>query len=200
LIATRLAAFLWLASGGAIGDDLLTVTSRTLLHRSLLHGEEYSHRCEIAHYLVETLNQKWLDWYPENPSAQGDFAEKHFTTSRFAECEKRIDMLLANPTVEAPVNIALRAIKIANLLALNKIDLVPNNMDTLLGIIADQREDFKVRWAFEGGKYFISHSETLALYRPWLLQFFNAAEGEDRQAILTALRQARANVQAILRE
>jgi hypothetical protein len=109
-------------------------------------------------------------------------------------------MLLANPTVEAPVNIALRAIKIANLLALNKIDLVPNNMDTLLGIIADQREDFKVRWSFEGSKYFISHSETLALYRPWLLQFFNAVEGEDRQAILTALRQARANVQAILRE
>jgi hypothetical protein len=46
---------------------------------------------------------------------EADFAEKHFTTARFAECEKRIDQFLSAATLEADIIIALRAIDIANL-------------------------------------------------------------------------------------
>jgi len=42
LIPRPLTPFLRLAGGGTIGDDLLTVTFGTPLHRSLLHEEEYS--------------------------------------------------------------------------------------------------------------------------------------------------------------
>src|SRR5205085_10224 len=47
-----------------------------------------------------TLNQQWLERHPDDLSALSDFAEKHFTTGRFAECDQRLAALPANPAVK----------------------------------------------------------------------------------------------------
>jgi tetratricopeptide (TPR) repeat protein len=143
------------------------------------------------------LNQHWLEQYPDDLSALSDFAEKHFTTSRFAECAQRIGTLVDNPTVDANTKIALRAIEIANLLAINNLPLVPDKLQTLIDSLAAQPDDFKVIWTFNGTKHFIDHSAPLVPYRIWLGQLFAALEAEDRQTALTGLQAARTSLQAV---
>jgi tetratricopeptide (TPR) repeat protein len=142
------------------------------------------------------LNQQWLERHPDDLAALSDFAEKHFTTGRFPECEQRILPLLADPAVAPTVQIALRAIQIANALALDKTDLVPGRIDALVETIAHQPKAFKVTWSFNGAKYFIGHHEQLAPYRPWLMQFLAAVEGADRDTILAALQEVWATLPA----
>ena len=72
--------------------------------------------------------------------------------------------------MEASTKIALRAIEIANLLAMNYFAaLVPDKLQTLLDSLAAQPDDFKVTWAFNGTKHFIEQHAPLAPYRTWLI-------------------------------
>jgi len=144
-----------------------------------------------------TLNQNWLARHPEDLSAQCDFAEKHFTTSRFAECQARLTALLANAEIKPSTQIALRTIQIANAIGLNQTAKIPAHLETLQQAIVSQPDTFKVDWTFEGTKHFISQNEKLASYRPWLLQLFAAIEGENRAAILAGLRETRASFQTV---
>jgi tetratricopeptide (TPR) repeat protein len=143
------------------------------------------------------LNQHWLERHPDALSALSEFAEKHFTTGRFTECAQRIGTLVENPTVEASAKIALRAIEIANLLALNNSAQVPDKLQALIDSLAAQPNDFKVTWTFNGTKQFIAHSAQLVPYRTWLGQLFTALEAEDRQKALTGLQAARAGLQTV---
>lgn len=143
------------------------------------------------------LNQQWLNHLSKNFLVQSYFAEKHFTTSRFAECEQRLAGLLANAEIEPSTKIALRAIGIANALAQNKTQQIPTELEALQKAIAAQPDTFKVGWTFNGVKHFISTNETLAPPRAWLLQFFAALEREEgRDAILAGLQGARQNFKA----
>lgn len=139
------------------------------------------------------LNQRWLERNPADLAGLSAFAERHFTTGRFPECEQRIALLLANPAVEPSIQIALQAIQIANSLALGKSTLVPERIDAMVKGIANQSERFKVGWSFKGTRYFNSNNDTLAPYRPWLMRLFDAVEGADRHAILSALQEVRAS-------
>jgi hypothetical protein len=120
-----------------------------------------------------------------------------FTTSHFAECAQRIGALVENPAVEASAKIALRAIEIAKLLALNNSPQVPDKLQALIDSLTAQADDFKVTWTFNGTKHFIDHSAQLAPYRTWLGQLFTALEAADRQTVLTGLQAARAGLQAV---
>ena len=90
------------------------------------------------------------------------------------------------------MQVVLEAIAIANLLALDQGGLVPGRIETLLERIAAQPEDFRVTWTFAGTRHFIGQHPGLAPYRAWLQQFFDAVEGQDRQAILAGLQAASA--------
>ena len=142
------------------------------------------------------IDQHWVEQHPADLAARSHFAEEHFTTGRFDAYTQCIIPLLEHPSIAPSMKIALRAIEIANLLALQKTELVPGKIEQLHEIMASQPEDFTVDWPFAGTKYFISHHETLAPYSAWLLQLFEALEGANRQAILVALQQARAQFQA----
>src|SRR5262249_2979770 len=73
---------------------------------------EYQEAYQAASYLYHevffqfpqafALNQQWLEHHPEDLGALSDYAEKHFTTGRFAECAQRLTALLANPDVAPP--------------------------------------------------------------------------------------------------
>jgi hypothetical protein len=139
-----------------------------------------------------TIDQQRLQLEPINTSFLSDFAEKHFTTGRFAECETRLAALLANAEITPSTQTALRTIQIANAVGLNQTSKIPAYLETLQQTIASQPDTFKVGWSFEGTKYFISQNEKLAPYREWLLQLFAAMEIKDgREAMLAALREVR---------
>jgi tetratricopeptide (TPR) repeat protein len=139
------------------------------------------------------LNQKWLARHPEDVSAQADFAEKQFTTGRFPECEQRINALLAKPEVPAKTKTALRAIEIANLLALNQAGQVPGKIDALIDEVSRQPATFEVDWVFDGTRHFINQNEKLLPYRAWLGQLFDALHSKDRDAMLKAFQEVLAN-------
>src|SRR5262249_2079612 len=67
-----------------------------------------------------SLNRQWLARHLDDLSAQAGIAEKLFTTGRFDGCERLINVLLAEPEISAGAKSALRAIEIADLLALNQ--------------------------------------------------------------------------------
>jgi tetratricopeptide (TPR) repeat protein len=159
-------------------DEEAYTISSSLYHQVLFRFEE-----------AFTLNQQWLARHPNDISAQADFAEKHFTTARFEECERRINALLAVPEVSAGTKSALRAIEIADLLALNKADRISPKMEALIAEVSCQPAEFKVGWVFDGTRHFISQTEKLSPYCDWLDKLFDAIGGEDRETILKGLKE-----------
>ena len=132
------------------------------------------------------LNGHRVKLNAEDLSAQSDFAETHFTTTRFSEADTRINALLANPKVETSTKTALRAIQIANGLALGKSATV--NLNSLIALIAAQPPEFQVGWSFRGTLHFIETNDKFTANRAWLQQLFAAFAQENRDAILKALR------------
>jgi tetratricopeptide (TPR) repeat protein len=139
------------------------------------------------------LNRRWLIKHPDDLPAQLDFAEKHVTTGRFAEFEQRIAPLLANPKITVDLKVALRAIEIANLLALDKANQVPAKLDGLIESVTGQPAGFKVDWSFAGTLHFIGKDEKLKAHRAWLGRLFGALQSENRDAMLKALREVTAD-------
>jgi len=135
-------------------------------------------------------HQKWLSRFPDDSTALADFAGTHFTTKRFSEFSQRVKPLLADPQLSAGAKIALQIIEVANLLALDNTPQVPDALTALGKSISDQGNDFRVGWTFNGTLHFINQEERFAPYRSWLNQFFGIAQGENREAILKALREA----------
>jgi tetratricopeptide (TPR) repeat protein len=125
-------------------------------------------------------------------NAQANFAESHFTTARFAEAEQRINDLLARPEVSISTKTALRALEIANLLAIQRANQVSNKLGVLIEEVTRQPAAFKVEWNFAGTRYFITHNEKLLPYRAWLERLLDAIKSEDRDSMMKALQEVQA--------
>jgi len=130
------------------------------------------------------LNESWLQRNPNDLLAAANFAENHFTTGNFDECARRASSVSS----DAKISIPLRAVEIANLIALNRSDEVAAKMKNLIEAVESQKADFRVEWSFAGVKHFISQSEQLAAKRAWLLGLFEAMGGENRDAIIKNLK------------
>ena len=68
------------------------------------------------------LNQAWLERHPDDLGAQGNFAEAAFTVGRFAEAEQRLAALVDRPELDPRTVVALRALGICSLVALDRPD------------------------------------------------------------------------------
>ncbi len=130
------------------------------------------------------LNESWLQRNPGDLLAAANFAENHFTTGNFDECARRTSSVLS----DAKLSIPLRAIEIANLIALNRSAEVPAKMKDLIDALERQKADFRVEWSFTGIKHFINQSAQFASNRAWLLGLFGAMGGENRDSILKKLK------------
>ena len=138
------------------------------------------------------VNQQWVEHKKGTVSAEAYYAEKHFTTARFSECEQRIAKLLVQSNLETNTEVALQAIEIANLLALGKENLISAKIDSLIAAVASQPVDFQVKWQFDGTRNFIGQHEKLSSHRAWLIQLFEAIKGSNREAILKGLQEVKA--------
>lgn len=138
------------------------------------------------------LNQQLLAQRPDDVLLQTIFAEKHFTTARFSEGVRRINLLLGRPGVPAD-KIALSAIEIASLLALGQANEMQSKLDSLIAYVSAQPATFYGEWGFDGPIHFIGQNEKLSPYRAWLGQLFEVLGSKDRDTMVKALRDARAN-------
>ena len=133
------------------------------------------------------LNEQWLQRNPNDLLAGATFAENLFTTGSYEDSERRISSMLSDPKVEAQIKIPVRAIEIANLIALNREPEVPLKLKDLIEVVESQPSDFKVQWSFAGIKWITSH-KTFPAKTAWLADFFTAMEGENRELIVKKLR------------
>jgi len=139
------------------------------------------------------LNQSWLKRNPDDLAAIADFVETHFTTGGFDECARRIAPVLSDNRIEEKIKIPVRALEIANLIALNRSAEVPRGMKNLIDAVERQQIDFRVQSSFTGIQHFISENPQFTAKRDWLLQLFAALRAENRDAILKKLRAATEN-------
>lgn len=122
------------------------------------------------------LTESWFQRNPNDSSAAANFAENHFTTGRFDKFS------------DAKISIPLRAVEIANLIALNRSAEVPAKMKNLIEVLESQKADFRVEWSYAGVKHFISQSEQFATNRAWLLGLIEAMSHDNRDAIIKNLK------------
>lgn len=122
-----------------------------------------------------------------NTSSMNKFIETHFTTARFKKAEEIVAELLPKWNHNDFFYIPLCSIEIANLVALKKTDMISGKIDTLISAIKQKPEDYTIGWTFIGTKHFIKNSEQLKPDSQWLLSFFTAIEGPNRDAIVKGL-------------
>ena len=106
-------------------------------------------------------------------SAQANFAEAAFTVGRFAEAEQRLAALVDDPKLNPGTVVALRALEICSLVALDRPDTLRAKLDALGDLLGF--DELAVDWSFAGSRHFIGgHPE---LWRhPWLIRLLAAVE------------------------
>jgi tetratricopeptide (TPR) repeat protein len=155
--------------------------------RALYHNAAFKYKEALA------LNQEWLARHPDDVLAQATLAENLCTTGQIVECGRRVNALVASREFPSSDKVALRAIEIVTLLALDQPGQVQAQMDALITEVSSQPPQFKCEWIFDGMRHFISQHQALSAHRDWLRQLFDALEGKDRDTILNSLRQAATN-------
>ena len=140
------------------------------------------------------LNESWVKRNPNDLAALAAFAETYFTTGNFDECARRIPVVLSDQRSDAQITIPLRALEIANLIALNQPAEVPAKLRNLIEAVESQPADFRMQRSFKGIEHFIDGNQQFAAKKAWLLQFFAAMFGETRDAISKKLRTAAATL------
>jgi tetratricopeptide (TPR) repeat protein len=140
------------------------------------------------------LNRLWLQNHSDFIE-QTNFAEKDFTTRRFAEGEKQIAALLPQVMNHPDESIDLRILEITILLAQGKADPVPAKVDALLqSIDASTNLNFK---NFAGVRHFISQDQMLH-YQQWLEQFHSAFQSKNKTEVVKVLREARERLKLMI--
>jgi tetratricopeptide (TPR) repeat protein len=135
------------------------------------------------------LNEQWLQRNPNDLLAAATSAENYLTTGSYEESERRISAVLSDARVETQIEIPVRAIEIANLIALNRQPEVPAKLKELSEVLESQPANFKAQWSFAGIKWITSH-KTFPAKRAWLSELFTAMEGENREVIVKKLKAA----------
>jgi hypothetical protein len=138
------------------------------------------------------FNKKWVDGHPDDFPAKLNFAEKQFTTGRFAEAVRFIDTLLIDDNIYAEDKTALQAIQIGCLLAAGQPEEVSAKLGVLIDEVEKQPSSFRVRWVYRGVRHFVGEHKNLAAHREWLEKLFDAIENNDRDTMIKRLKDVRA--------
>src|SRR5689334_7776679 len=134
------------------------------------------------------LNESWLKRIPDDLAALAGLAETYFTTGKFDECARRISAVLSDQRFDATITVPLRALEIANLIALHRPAEVPARLKILIEAVESQPAGFKMQRSFKGIERFIDVNQQFAANKEWLLQLFAGMFGENRDAISKKLR------------
>jgi hypothetical protein len=130
--------------------------------------------------------------HPDDVAAQANLAEAYLTTGRMMEADRELDTLLGRGGLEAELAIPLAALQLATRVILNPHDTRAGLLEGLRARIAQQPQDFRLTWSFEGTRHFITQDEKYAPSRPFLLALLDALTDKDGPAMVEALDSLRA--------
>ncbi|HEX9652677.1 MAG TPA: hypothetical protein VGA99_03115 [bacterium] len=147
--------------------------------------------------LAFKLNQEWVKNNPNDLLEQVKLVEKYFTTGRFQECQSQVAVFVDNKDYSPLVHAVMRAIEIANLIALKSPAVVPAKLDALLQLLKEQPDHFKVEFNTAGMQYYVNQNALFANYGDWLVKFLQAMEGDKRDTVFIALESAKASFPTI---
>jgi hypothetical protein len=141
------------------------------------------------------LNQPWLERHPDNVDAQENFAEAAFTVGRFAEAEQRLAALVDRPELKPGTVVALRALEICSLVALDRPDTLQAKLGALDDLLKGSLDRVVYKgtpvqadwtWTFAGSRHFISKHPELSRH-PWLIRLLTAVEQGSAAAARAAV-------------
>jgi len=138
------------------------------------------------------LTRDWVSRHPNDLKEKVKLVEKYFTSGRHSECQQQIDTYLNSDDFSVLVKIFMRVLDVANQVALNQNGNVAPKLDTLLAAVKSQREDFSLGINIDGMVHFVETNSALAPHKDWLVQFFKATTGKDRDTIYKGIADARA--------
>ncbi len=143
------------------------------------------------------LNQEWLKRHPNDLLEQVKLVEKYFTTGRFDECQKQIATYSQSKDFSALVQIVMNIIHVPTLIALKQPNAVPAKMQALLETVKSQPENFKIEFDTASMQHYVSQNPIFTPYRDWLIKFFKAVDGANRDAIYMALGETQKGFQVV---
>jgi len=138
------------------------------------------------------LTRDWVSRHPNDLKEKVKLVEKYFTSGRHSECQQQIDTYLNSEDFSVLVKIFMRVLDVANQVALNQNENVAPKLDELLAVIKARREDFSLGINIDGLVHFVETNSALAAHKDWLIQFFKATTGQDRDTIYQDIANARA--------
>jgi hypothetical protein len=161
----------------------------------------------FAYEKAYELGQLQWQQQPPNVMAQTDSLESCFSAGHFTECDTRISLLLAEPQILDFLKIKIRAIKILNLIALGKTNLVSAEIDALIKdinvavgiatISVDSGDSTEPEDRYlDGVLHFINQSEPLTPYRTWLTRFIAVVKKDDADEMVKGLNELRVDFKA----
>jgi tetratricopeptide (TPR) repeat protein len=121
------------------------------------------------------LNQAWLGRHPDDLGAQAHFAEAAFTFGRFAKAEELLAALVDRPELNPGAVVALRALEICSLVALDRPDTLRAKLNALRDLLEGTRYELAADWTFAGSQHFIGEHPELSQH-PWLIRLLAAIE------------------------
>jgi hypothetical protein len=111
--------------------------------------------------------------------------------SQFVEAEQTLSDLFSKLPPNHELAIPLHAIEIVVLLGQQKRAAVPATFDALLAALRQQPDTYTCGWTFAGLQEVIAASDAWQAEREWLLSFFAALAGKNRDAMLQGLQAVR---------
>jgi hypothetical protein len=82
------------------------------------------------------------------------------------------------PELDPRTVIALRALEICSLVALDRPDTLRIKLDALSDLLKDDRDELAADWTFAGSRHFIERHPELSRH-PWLIRLLAAIEGRN---------------------
>ncbi len=149
--------------------------------------EEYLFEYEEA----RTVISYWVDRADTEPDKLAEYAQTLFTTERFEEHEAFVSGLLATGDFDERLEIVLRALQIANFVALDMDDRAFSSLASLVAELSRRHKSFTTDWSFGGVKHFIKENERFGTHQAWLVEVFDALESEKGDDLINRIRSMR---------
>ncbi len=149
-----------------------------------LQAAEIAFREALVVYTKDHDPQHWI-------ATSGNLAEALFLSSQFAKTRDQLAMLLDYQDLGPAEQVALRAIAIANSVALRTIARTESEFEQALSLLSRQGSDFFLTWDFSSIKTFIDKYSVFGNHRQWLLPLIETFQSGRRDEMLAAVQTAR---------
>ena len=140
---------------------------------------------------ARTVISYWVDRRDAGGEKLVSYAQTLLTTERFEQHEAFVAGLLANDEFNQRLEVVLRALQIANFVALEMHERAFSSLASLVAELSSRSRSFAIDWSFRGTIHFIEENDTFGTHQAWLVEFFDALETETDSDLINRIRSMR---------